>query len=111
MTIKRRDLLTGGAGIAAGMAAGGLSAPAQAQTDAIHWDREADVVVVGSGACGHARGDRGARGAARRSSWSRPKAISAATPSERRQRPAGRRHQRAEEIRHRGFARPAVSAI
>ena len=54
MTIKRRDLLTGGAGIAAGMAATGLSAPvqAQAQTNAIKWDREADVLVIGSGASG-----------------------------------------------------------
>ncbi|MGA8819811.1 MAG: FAD-dependent oxidoreductase, partial [Xanthobacteraceae bacterium] len=52
MTIKRRDLLTGGAGIAAGMAAAGLSGPAQGQTNAIKWDREADVVVIGSGASG-----------------------------------------------------------
>ena len=52
MTIKRRDLLTGGAGIAAGMAAAGLSGPAQAQSNAIKWDREADVVVIGSGASG-----------------------------------------------------------
>ena len=52
MTIKRRDLLTGGAGIAAGMAAGGLPGPARAQGNAIQWDREADVVIIGSGATG-----------------------------------------------------------
>jgi uncharacterized protein (DUF1501 family) len=51
MTIKRRDLLTGGAGIAAGMAAAGLPAQAQAQST-VKWDREADVVVIGSGASG-----------------------------------------------------------
>jgi succinate dehydrogenase/fumarate reductase flavoprotein subunit len=53
MTIKRRDLLTGGAGIAAGMAAAGLPAPAQAQAQStVKWDREADIVVIGSGASG-----------------------------------------------------------
>jgi succinate dehydrogenase/fumarate reductase flavoprotein subunit len=51
MTIKRRDLLTGGAGIAASMAAAGLPTPAQAQS-AIQWDHEADIVVIGSGASG-----------------------------------------------------------
>jgi len=54
MTMKRRDLLVGGAGMAASVAAVGLSAPAEAQTEqsAIHWHREADVVVIGSGATG-----------------------------------------------------------
>src|SRR5277367_5470011 len=55
MTMKRRDLLVGGAGVVAGVAAGGLSARAQeAQTkpSAIQWHREADVVVIGSGATG-----------------------------------------------------------
>ena len=51
MTIKRRDLLTGGAGIAASMATAGLSTSAHAQS-AVQWDREADVVVIGSGATG-----------------------------------------------------------
>jgi succinate dehydrogenase/fumarate reductase flavoprotein subunit len=54
MTMKRRDLLLGGAGMAAGAAAAGLSVEAKAQTtpSGIHWDREADVVVIGSGASG-----------------------------------------------------------
>jgi len=54
MTMKRRDLLVGGAGMAASAAAIGLSAEAKAQTtqSGIHWDREADVVVIGSGATG-----------------------------------------------------------
>jgi hypothetical protein len=54
MTIKRRDLLVGGAGMAASVAAVGLAAQAQAQTgqSTINWDREADVVVIGSGATG-----------------------------------------------------------
>jgi heterodisulfide reductase subunit A-like polyferredoxin len=53
MTIKRRDLLLGGAGVAAGAAAVGLAGRAEAQTPAaIRWDQEADVVVIGSGATG-----------------------------------------------------------
>jgi succinate dehydrogenase/fumarate reductase flavoprotein subunit len=53
MTMKRRDLLLGGAGMAAGAAAVGLSeAKAQTTPSGIHWDREADVVVIGSGASG-----------------------------------------------------------
>ena len=54
MTIKRRDLLMGGAGVAASAAAAGLGSEAEAQTrqSAIHWDREADIVVIGSGAAG-----------------------------------------------------------
>src|SRR5580658_10820006 len=54
MTMKRRDLLVGGAGMAASAAAVGLSAKAHAQTtqSGIQWHREADVVVIGSGASG-----------------------------------------------------------
>jgi succinate dehydrogenase/fumarate reductase flavoprotein subunit len=54
MTIKRRDLLIGGAGVAASAAAAGLTSQAEAQPrqGAIHWDREADIVVIGSGATG-----------------------------------------------------------
>jgi succinate dehydrogenase/fumarate reductase flavoprotein subunit len=54
MTMKRRDLLVGGAGVAASAAAAGLTTPAEAQTrqGSIHWDREADIVVIGSGATG-----------------------------------------------------------
>jgi hypothetical protein len=54
MTMKRRDLLLGGAGVAASVAAVGLSTEAKAQTTPsdIHWHREADVVVIGSGATG-----------------------------------------------------------
>jgi succinate dehydrogenase/fumarate reductase flavoprotein subunit len=53
MSMKRRELLTGGAGMVAG-AAMGLAAPARAQIgqSSIQWDREADVVVIGSGATG-----------------------------------------------------------
>jgi succinate dehydrogenase/fumarate reductase flavoprotein subunit len=53
--MKRRDLLRGGAGMAAGLAAGGLASgptSAQAPQSATRWDREADVVVIGSGATG-----------------------------------------------------------
>ena len=54
MTMKRRDLLLGGAGVAASVAAVGLSAEAKAQTTPsdVHWHQEADVVVIGSGATG-----------------------------------------------------------
>jgi hypothetical protein len=54
MTIKRRDLLKGGAGVAASVAAAGLGSEAEAQPrqGPIHWDREADIVVIGSGASG-----------------------------------------------------------
>src|SRR5580658_6491221 len=50
MTMKRRDLLLGGAGVAA--AVGLPEAKAQTTPSGIHWDREADVVVIGSGASG-----------------------------------------------------------
>jgi hypothetical protein len=54
MTIKRRDLLVGSAGVAASVAAAGLGSEAEAQPrqGTIHWDREADIVVIGSGASG-----------------------------------------------------------
>ena len=53
MTMKRRDLLLGGAGMAAGAAAVALpEAKAQTASPSIRWDREADVVVIGSGASG-----------------------------------------------------------
>ena len=54
MTMKRRDLLMGGAGVAASVAASGLGSEAEAQPrqSPIHWDREADIVVIGSGASG-----------------------------------------------------------
>jgi hypothetical protein len=54
MTIKRRDLLKGGAGVAASAAAAGLGSEAEAQPrqGPIHWDREVDIVVIGSGASG-----------------------------------------------------------
>jgi succinate dehydrogenase/fumarate reductase flavoprotein subunit len=54
MTMKRRDVLKGGAGMAASVAAAGLATEAKAQTPqaAMQWDRDADVVVIGSGAAG-----------------------------------------------------------
>ena len=53
MAINRRDLLVRG-GTAAALGAGGLAsgASAQAQQPPIQWQREADVVVIGSGASG-----------------------------------------------------------
>ena len=54
MTVNRRDLLVRGGGTAAALATGALasSASAQAQQPPTQWHREADVVVIGSGACG-----------------------------------------------------------
>jgi hypothetical protein len=54
MTVKRRDLLIGGASVAASVAAAGFGSEVEAQTSQslIHWDREADIVVIGSGATG-----------------------------------------------------------
>src|SRR3954471_6470042 len=54
MTVNRRDLLVRGGGTAAALATGALasSSSAQAQQPPVQWDREADVVVIGSGACG-----------------------------------------------------------
>src|ERR1700730_5910633 len=52
MTLNRRDLLLGGAGVGAALAGGGLATPARAQQSAPEWHREADVVVIGSGATG-----------------------------------------------------------
>ena len=56
MSVKRRDLLLGGGGVAATLAVGQLassdSASAQAPRAPAKWQRDADVVVIGSGACG-----------------------------------------------------------
>src|SRR5580698_1563575 len=57
MSVNRRNILLAGGGAAASLASGLASAgPATAQTsaDSIAWDREADVIVVGSGAAGTA---------------------------------------------------------
>ena len=48
MTVSRRHLLKGGAAAAASVAA----TQAQAQQPGIQWHKEADVVVIGSGATG-----------------------------------------------------------
>jgi len=52
--ISRRDLIKTGAVAGAAAAAGGLASPAVAQAQSLptRWDREADVVVIGSGAAG-----------------------------------------------------------
>ncbi len=52
--MKRRDLLKGSAGIAASITTLRLGTKAEAETApaAIHWDREADVLVIGAGATG-----------------------------------------------------------
>ena len=56
MTMKRRDFLLSGGGIAAALAASQLAAPetasAQAPRTPTAWQSEADVVVIGSGAAG-----------------------------------------------------------
>src|SRR5580693_2144023 len=56
MTLNRRDLLLGGARVGAALAGGGLTSsratPARAQQSPPEWHREADVVVIGSGATG-----------------------------------------------------------
>ena len=55
MALKRRDLLLGSGGMTAGLAVGSLASgptSAQAQQSPTKWDRDADVVVIGSGATG-----------------------------------------------------------
>ena len=56
MTLKRRDLLLGGSGMAAALAVAQLAATdtasAQAQRPPANWQHAADVVVIGSGATG-----------------------------------------------------------
>jgi succinate dehydrogenase/fumarate reductase flavoprotein subunit len=52
MSVNRRDLIVrGSATAAAALAAGSAASPAAAQ-QAIEWHHTADVVVIGSGACG-----------------------------------------------------------
>src|ERR1700732_4855002 len=52
MALNRRELLVRG-GTAAALSAGGLASPASAQAQQpTQWHREADVVVIGSGASG-----------------------------------------------------------
>jgi succinate dehydrogenase/fumarate reductase flavoprotein subunit len=52
--VSRRDILATGAAAGAAAAAAGLTnaTPASAQASEITWDREADVVVIGTGASG-----------------------------------------------------------
>ena len=56
MALKRRELLLSGGAMVAAVAASRVASPtrasAQAQQAGIRWDREADVVVIGSGATG-----------------------------------------------------------
>src|SRR5262245_14563453 len=52
MSINRRDLIVRGGATAAALTAGGAAASAQTQQIPVKWDREADVVVIGSGATG-----------------------------------------------------------
>jgi ribulose 1,5-bisphosphate synthetase/thiazole synthase len=53
MSITRRELLAGGAGVAASTAVGLTKlARAQMAPSRIKWHREADIVVIGSGATG-----------------------------------------------------------
>jgi succinate dehydrogenase/fumarate reductase flavoprotein subunit len=54
MAMNRRNLLLSGGGVAAAMATGGMPNPAEAQAmrPPTKWQRDVDVVVVGSGASG-----------------------------------------------------------
>src|SRR5271163_4721786 len=56
MTINRRDLLLKSGGVAAAVATGSIAAPVAASAQTVRppdtWDRQADVIVVGSGASG-----------------------------------------------------------
>ena len=54
MRIDRRNILLAGGSAAASLASGLQSSPAAAQTSSgsVHWDREADIVVIGAGAAG-----------------------------------------------------------
>ncbi len=56
MSVKRRDVLLGGGGLAAALAAGQFASAdtvlAQASVAPRRWQREADVVVIGAGATG-----------------------------------------------------------
>ncbi len=56
MALKRRELLLSGGAMVAAAAASRVASPtrasAQAQQAGIKWDREADVIVIGSGATG-----------------------------------------------------------
>ncbi len=51
MALNRREMLVG-AGTAAALGAGTVVTPVAAQQLPTQWDHEADVVVIGSGACG-----------------------------------------------------------
>ena len=51
MALNRREMLVG-AGTAAALGAGTVATPVAAQQLPTQWDHEADVVVIGSGACG-----------------------------------------------------------
>src|SRR5262245_37506897 len=48
--VSRRDFFTSGA--AAGVSAAVLTVPGEAQAQAIHWNYEADVVILGAGCVG-----------------------------------------------------------
>ncbi len=85
MAFNRRDVLLRGGATAAALTAGGLAMPdpasAQAERPPRKWHREADVVVIGSGATGPARRDRRARGRRVGDHGRGAKTISAATRS------------------------------
>ncbi len=52
MSMKRRDVLLSGSSVAAALAVGAVIASQPATAQAPRWQREADVVVIGSGATG-----------------------------------------------------------
>ena len=112
MSLKRRDLLLNGSGIAAALAvsqfASSDAALAQAPRPPGKWQLAADVVVIGSGATGLPAAIVAREAGASVILVEAEKDIGGHAITQRRQCPARRRHQRAEEIRHRGFARSAV---
>ena len=109
MAINRRDLIVRGGATAAALTAGGAAAPAHGA------DRHSDQVGPHRRRRGdrrrrhrHSRRDRGARGRLVGDPGRGAAACRRPCARLRRQCPARRRHQRAEEIRHRGLARPRV---
>ena len=73
-----------------------------------HWTHEADVVVIGSGATGLPAAIVAREAGASVIVVEAENAYRRPRHHQRRQRPARRRHQRAEAARHRGLARSAV---
>ena len=76
--------------------------------NAVNWDREADVVVIGSGATGLPAAIVAREAGASVIVVEAENHVGGHAITSRRQPAARRRHQLPEEIRHRGFARPVL---